>query len=77
MRWDIVYSLNADFSSPTDLGTGLGGAKDTLVTSTYPGVGVDITAGQTLHLRIYPYNTTAATGKSIMLANVVVSGVTN
>jgi hypothetical protein len=39
---------------------------------------VNITAGQTLYLRVYPYNTSGATsGKSIMVANVVVSGVTN
>jgi lysophospholipase L1-like esterase len=78
MRWDIAYSFAADFSSPTNLGTALSGVKDTLVTSSYPGLGVDAVAGQTLYLRVYPYNTSAATsGKSLMLANVVVSGVTN
>ena len=77
LRWDIVYSLNDDFSSPTDLGTGLNGPKDTLVTNTYPSLGLNITAGQTLRLRVYPYNTSAATGKSVLLANVVISGVTN
>lgn len=78
MRWDIAYSLAADFSSPTDLGTALSGVKDTLVTSSYPGLGVDVAAGKTMYLRVYPYNTSAATsGKSLMLANVIVSGVTN
>jgi hypothetical protein len=77
-RWDIVYSVASDFGSPTNLGTSIGGAKDTLVTSAYPGLGVDVAAGQTLYLRVYPYNTSGATsGKSIMLANAVVSGVTN
>ena len=34
--------------------------------------------GQTLYLRVYPYNTGGATsGKSLMLASIVVSGVTN
>jgi len=78
MRWDIVYSLTADFASPTALGTALNGVKDTLVTSSYPSLGVPVAAGQTLVLRVYPYNTSAATsGKTIMLANVVISGVTN
>jgi lysophospholipase L1-like esterase len=78
MRWDIVYSLDADFASPTALGTSIGGAKDTLVTSSYPSLGVNVAAGQTLYLRVYPYNTSgAASGKSLMLTNVVVSGVTN
>jgi hypothetical protein len=77
MRWDIVYSLASDFSSPTALGTTLNGAKDTLTTDAYPGLGVSVAAGQTLLLRVYPYDTTAATGKSLMLANVSVSGVTN
>jgi lysophospholipase L1-like esterase len=78
MRWDIVYSLTADFASPTALGTSLSGAKDTLVTSPYPSLGVPVAAGQTLYLRVYPYNTSGATsGKTIMLANVVISGVTN
>jgi hypothetical protein len=46
--------------------------------SNYPSLGVAISAGQTLYLRLYPYNTTAAaSGKSIMVANVVVSGVTS
>ena len=78
MRWDIVYSLTADFASPTALGTALSGAKDTVVPSSYQSLGVNVTAGQTLYLRVYPYNTTAAaSGKSLMLANVVISGVTN
>ena len=78
MRWDIVYSLASDFSSPTALGTGLTGAKDTVVTSSYPSLGVIVSAGQTLYLRVYPYNSSgAASGKTIMLANVVVSAVTN
>ena len=78
MRWDVVYSLTADFSSPTALGTSLSGVKDTLTTSSFPSLGVNVSAGQTLYLRVYPYNTTgAASGKSIMLANVVVSAVTN
>ena len=77
LKWDILYSLAPDFSAPTELGTGLGSAKDTLARSTYPSLGVNVTAGQILRLRVYPYNTTAATGKSLMLANVVISGVTN
>ena len=78
MRWDIVYSLTPDFSTPTALGTAVSGAKDTLVTSNYTSLGVSIAAGQTLYLRVYPYNTTAAaSGKSIMVASVVLSGVAN
>jgi hypothetical protein len=77
MRWDIVYSVTPDFSSPTALDTAISGAKDTLVTKEYPSLGIGIAAGQTLYLRVYPYNTTAASGKSIMVANVVVSGVTS
>jgi lysophospholipase L1-like esterase len=77
MRWDIVYSTDPDFGSPTELQTGLGGAKDTLVESSFSSLGVNITAGQTLRLRVYPYDTTTTTGKSLMLANVVISGVTN
>ncbi len=77
MRWDVVYSLQPDFSTPTVLGAALGGAKDVLVHNDFPGLGVDVTADQTLRVRVYPYNTTTTTGKSIMLANVVVSGVTN
>jgi lysophospholipase L1-like esterase len=77
MHWDVVYSTAPDFGSPTDLVTGLSGAKDTLVTSLFPSLGVNITDGETLRLRVYPYNPTAATGKSLMLANVVISGVTN
>jgi len=77
-RWDIVYALTPDFSAPTALGTALVGVKDTLTTNAYPSLGVPIAAGQTLYLRVYPYNTGGATsGKSLMLANVVVSGVTN
>jgi hypothetical protein len=77
MHWDIVYSLASDFSSPTVLGADLNGVKDALTTNTYPGIGVNVSAGQTLRLRVYPYYTTASTGKFFMLANVVISGVTN
>ena len=49
-----------------------------MATNAYPSLGVPIAAGQTLYLRVYPYNTGGATsGKSLMLANVVISGVTN
>jgi lysophospholipase L1-like esterase len=78
MRWDVLYALTPDFSSPTALGTALSGSKDTLVISNYPSLGVATSTGQTLYLRVYPYNTTSATsGKSIMVANVIVSGVTS
>ena len=78
MRWDIVYSLTSDFSSPTALATALSGAKDTVVTSNFASLGLSVAAGQTLYLRVYPYNSSAAaSGKTIMLANVVISGVTN
>jgi len=78
MRWDIVYSLTPDFNSPTALGAALSGTKDTLVTSSYPSLGVGFVAGQALYLRVYPYNTSGATsGKSLMLANVVISCVIN
>jgi lysophospholipase L1-like esterase len=77
-RWDIVYALTADFASPTSLATSLSGAKDTLVTNAYQSLGVPVATGQTLYLRVYPYNTGGATsGKAVMLANVVISGVTN
>jgi len=76
--WDIVYSLSADFSTPTVLGMALQGVKDTVVTNSYPSLGVNVPAGQTLYLRVYPYNAGGAvSGKSVMLANVVISGVTN
>jgi hypothetical protein len=78
MRWDIVYALTSDFAAPTALGTAQSGVKDTLTPSTFPSLGVSIAAGQTLYLRVYPYNISgAASGKSLMLANVVVSAVTN
>jgi lysophospholipase L1-like esterase len=78
IHWDIAYATSADFSSPTVLEKGVGGAKDTLVSSDYPGLGVAIEAGQTLTVRVYPYSiAAAASGKSFLLANVVVSGVTN
>jgi lysophospholipase L1-like esterase len=77
-RWDVVYSLTADFASPTALGTALAGVKDTVTTNTFPSLGVPVAAGQTLYLRVYPYNTGgAASGKTLMLANVIISGVTN
>jgi lysophospholipase L1-like esterase len=76
--WDIVYALTPDFSAPTVLGMALQAVKDTVVTNTYPSLGVNVPAGQTLYLRVYPYNTGGAvSGKSVMLANVVISGVTN
>jgi hypothetical protein len=79
LRWDSVYALTPDFASPTTLNeAALSGAKDTLVISNYASLGVPVASGQTLYLRVYPTSTTAASsGKSLMLANVVISGVTN
>lgn len=78
MRWDVVYSLEPDFGSPTVLNASpLSGAKDTLVHNDFPSLGVTVSAGQTLRVRVYPYDTTPATGKSILQANITVSGVTN
>jgi hypothetical protein len=78
MRWDVVYSLTADFAAPTALGTALAGVKDTVTINAYPSLGVPVAAGQTLYLRVYPYNTSGATsGKTLMLANIIISGVTN
>jgi lysophospholipase L1-like esterase len=76
LRWDVVYSLNPDFSSPTTLGAAISSGKDSLFTSTYSSLGVGLGAGQTLYLRLYPYNTSAGSGKSFMVANVVIAGVT-
>jgi hypothetical protein len=73
-----VYSLTPDFVAPTAVGTSLFGVKDTVTTNSYPSLGVPVAAGQTLYLRVYPYNTGVATsGKTFMLANVNISGVVN
>ena len=40
-RWDIVYSLTPDFSAPTALGMALRAVKDTVVTNSYPSLGVN------------------------------------
>ncbi len=78
VHWDIAYALNSDFSNPTVLESNLSGTKDVLVSSNYPSLGVNVESGQILVIRVYPYSTAAAaSGKSLMLANVVVSGVTN
>ncbi len=65
-------------ASPTALGTALSGVKDAVTPNSYASLGVLVSAGQTLVVRVYPYNTGgAASGKTLMLANVVISGVTN
>jgi len=52
--------------------------KDAVTPNSYASLGVLVSAGQTLVVRVYPYNTGgAASGKTLMLANVVISGVTN
>lgn len=43
--------------------------------STVPGLSVVISAGQTMYLRLYPYNTGEGSGKSIMVANLAIAGV--
>ena len=55
------------FAAPTALGTSLMGVKDMLTTNTFPSLGVAISAGQTLYLRVYPYNTSgSASGSGAM-----------
>jgi lysophospholipase L1-like esterase len=78
VRWEIAYALAADFSQPTVLQSAGSGVKDTLVNFASESLGVNVEAGSTLYLRVYPYSTAAsASGKSLMLANVQITGVTN
>ena len=42
-----------------------------MTTNSFPAWASPVAAGQTLYLRVYPYNTSgAASGKTLMLANV-------
>jgi len=72
---DIEYSLNADFSSATKLNAApLTFVKDTFTAKlSYPVV-VQVPAGGSLYLRIFPWNSAGAIGKTLAVYGVKVAG---
>lgn len=72
---DIEYSLDANFSGPTKLNAApLSFTKDTFTARlTYP-VTLQVPAGSSLYVRIYPWNPAANTGKFLAVYGVKVSG---
>jgi hypothetical protein len=72
---DVEYSLNADFSKPTRLTAeaALSFAKDEISLKSF-NTDITLAAGQTLYLRIYPWNTAGGSGKGIAIFNLKLTG---
>jgi lysophospholipase L1-like esterase len=72
---DIEYSMNADFSASTKLNsTPLTFVKDTFTAKlSYPVV-VQVPAGASLYLRVFPWNSAGAIGKTLAVYGVRVAG---
>ncbi|WP_312821912.1 pectinesterase family protein [Epilithonimonas sp.] len=75
MYYQVLYSLNSDFSSPSVLqGEKLVARYNAEVLSLTFSTPVIITGSQTFYLRFYPYIKAATTGKQFGLRNVKISG---
>ena len=71
---DMLYSLNSDFSNPIKLNeTPLVFTKDVMSKVEF-GVTLRVPMGNSLYLRIYPWNTANNTGKTLAVYDVRVSG---
>jgi lysophospholipase L1-like esterase len=71
---DMEYSLNADFSGATRLNAvPLAFTKEVFTKLAFP-VAVQVSAGQTLYVRIYPWNSAGVLGKMLAVYGVKVAG---
>ncbi len=72
---DIEYSLNSDFSGSTRLNAApLKFVKDTFTAKLVFPVVVQVPAGRTLYVRVFPWNTAGTLGKMLAIYGVKVSG---
>lgn len=72
---DIEYSLSGDFSNPVKLNSeALSFTKDTMTLKEY-GVTVPVSAGNTLYVRIFPWNSAGNTGKYLAIYDFKVTGI--
>lgn len=74
---DIEYSLSADFSNPVKLNETSFLPRDTDIVKQEYGVTVPVPAGDTLYVRIFPWNASGATstGKYLAIYDLKVDGV--
>lgn len=72
---DVEYSLNADFSAPVRLTAegALSFGRDEIVARHFA-TDFQVAAGQTVYVRVYPWNTAGNSGKSLAIYNVKLSG---
>ncbi len=75
MRANVYYSTNAAFTLPVQIGS------TWVLSSTAPSTaniaatpGLELMPGEKIYLRIYPWYTTATTGKYVITQNVMIAG---
>jgi pectate lyase len=77
MKANVYYSTDSAFATKTQIGTTL---SLTQTAPSTPNVSVSpsllVNGGQTVYVRVYPYYTTAATGKYVVANSVKISGTT-
>ncbi|MBB3063466.1 RICIN domain-containing protein [Microbulbifer rhizosphaerae] len=72
---DIEYSLSSDFSNPVKLNSeALSFTSDTMTLKEY-GVTVPVSAGDTLYVRIFPWNSAGNTGKYLAIYDARITGI--
>lgn len=72
---DMEYSLSSDFSNSVKLNSeALSFTKDTMTLKEF-GVTIPVTPGDTLYIRVFPWNTAGNTGKYLALYDFSVSGI--
>ena len=70
---DIEYSLSSDFSNPVKLDEAMSFTKDTMTLQEY-GVTIPVSAGETLYVRIFPWNSAGNTGKYLAVYDFNING---
>lgn len=75
MRANVYYSVDPTFASRTQIGSTLS-LSSTAPTSPNINInpGITVMSGQSLYLRVYPWNTGATTGKYVVTKIVTISG---
>ena len=77
MKANVYYSLDSTFSSKTQIGTTLTLASTAPSSPNVTGsLNLKISTGKTLYLRLYPWYSSATTGKYVVINSVTVSGTT-
>ena len=76
LKADLFYSTNSNFSNPVPLGTTITLGNSTYTRVKFSALNILLNPGQSIYVRIFPWNSSAAaiTGKYLALLNMAIGG---